>query len=148
MYLILNNSDVIVDMTPFITYVKNQSNNTTIMTGEVDATAVYSSSSDKFYSIKQRFTGDVLYSVVQVEKIPTNVSVNWMFKEGKFLEPTVTTQIKTLKEKLTETDYKIIKCSEYQLIGSPAPYDIAQLHATRQVFRDEINKLENLANQV
>jgi hypothetical protein len=39
-------------------------------------------------------------------------------------------------------DYKIIKCSEYQLAGKELPYDITELHAERQALRDEINKLE------
>lgn len=50
--------------------------------------------------------------------------------------------IRRLKEKLSATDYKVIKCSECQLIGEPMPYDIAELHAERQAIRDEINKLE------
>lgn len=51
-------------------------------------------------------------------------------------------RISELKAQLTETDYKIIKCSEYQLAGLDLPYDIAELHATRQAMRDEINELE------
>jgi hypothetical protein len=51
-------------------------------------------------------------------------------------------QIKTLKAQLQETDYKIIKCSEYQLAGQPLPYDIQELHAERQATRDRINTLE------
>lgn len=47
-----------------------------------------------------------------------------------------------LKNELAETDYKIIKCSEYQLANLELPYDIAALHAQRQAIRDEINELE------
>ena len=47
-----------------------------------------------------------------------------------------------LHQQLDETDYKIIKCSEYQLAGLELPYDITELHANRQAIRDEINKLE------
>lgn len=50
-------------------------------------------------------------------------------------------RIKKLKEDLANTDYKIIKCSEYQLAGMELPYDIAQLHADRQALRDEIRLL-------
>jgi len=57
-------------------------------------------------------------------------------------EPTPAEQIAALKTKLAATDYKIIKCSEYQLAGLDAPYDIATLHAERQAIRDEINALE------
>lgn len=47
-----------------------------------------------------------------------------------------------LKTKLSSTDYKIIKCSECQLLGEPMPYDIVTLHAERQAIRDKINELE------
>lgn len=51
-------------------------------------------------------------------------------------------EIWQLKDELAATDYKIIKCSEYNLAGSALPYDIAELHAKRQALRDRINELE------
>lgn len=51
-------------------------------------------------------------------------------------------EIERLKQELSETDYKIIKCSEYSLAGVALPYDIADLHAKRQALRDRINELE------
>ena len=56
--------------------------------------------------------------------------------------PSAEEQIAELKKQLDNTDYKIIKCSEYQLAGVELPYDIAELHAQRQALRDEINELE------
>ena len=35
-------------------------------------------------------------------------------------------EIAKLQEELNNTDYKIIKCSEYQLAGLEIPYDIAE----------------------
>ena len=52
-------------------------------------------------------------------------------------------QIAKLKAQLESTDYKIIKCSEAQLMGEELPYDIAALHAERQTLRDRINELES-----
>ena len=52
-------------------------------------------------------------------------------------------QIAKLKEQLESTDYKIIKCSEAQLVGEELPYDIAVLHSERQALRDRINELES-----
>ena len=52
-------------------------------------------------------------------------------------------EIANLKAELSSTDYQIIKCSEYQLQGLKAPYDIAALHTTRQALRDRINELES-----
>lgn len=57
-------------------------------------------------------------------------------------EKTVEEQIAELKAKLSATDYKVIKCSECQLLGQEMPYDVAELHAERQAIRDEINALE------
>lgn len=43
-------------------------------------------------------------------------------------------------------DYKVIKCMEAFLCGEPLPYDIAALHAERQVLREIINSTgENMA---
>ena len=47
-----------------------------------------------------------------------------------------------LHNAIAATDYKIIKTSEYNLVGLDPPYDIATLHAERQAIRDEINELE------
>ena len=52
-------------------------------------------------------------------------------------------QIAALKAQLESTDYKIIKCSEAQLVGEELPYDIAALHSERQALRDRINELES-----
>lgn len=50
--------------------------------------------------------------------------------------------IADLKKRLTDSDYKIIKCYEYQLAGQELPYDITALYAERQLIRDQINQLE------
>ena len=55
----------------------------------------------------------------------------------------VQSQISALKVQLSETDYKIIKCSECQLAGLELPYDIAAIHTERQAIRDQINTLES-----
>lgn len=53
-------------------------------------------------------------------------------------------EIATLKKRLEETDYQIIKSSEYQLLRLEAPYNLDELHAERQALRDRINELESL----
>ena len=59
------------------------------------------------------------------------------------ITPVVET-VDTLKEQLEATDYKIIKCSEYQLAGEELPYDIVALHQERQALRNKINELEKV----
>lgn len=51
-------------------------------------------------------------------------------------------QIDELKHELSKSDYKIIKCSECQLMGLDMPYDIIALHVERQEIRNKINELE------
>ena len=55
---------------------------------------------------------------------------------------TAAEKIAELKAQLSATDYKVIKCSECQLLGQDMPYDVAELHAERQAIRDQINQLE------
>ena len=70
----------------------------------------------------------------------------WIYdpKTGTFYSPDyeITKKINELESELASTDYKIIKCSEYQLAGLDAPYDITTLHTERQALRDQINDLE------
>ena len=59
-------------------------------------------------------------------------------------ETFVEQQIADLKAQLVSTDYKVIKCSEAQLVGEAMPYDIVALHEERQKLRDKINELERV----
>ena len=52
-------------------------------------------------------------------------------------------EIASLKADLSNTDYKITKCIEYQLAELELPYDVQELHTTRQTLRDRINELES-----
>ena len=68
---------------------------------------------------------------------------NWCIDEnGEYIfDPiipgiSVEAQIAELKAQLEATDYKVIKCSEAQLVGMDMPYDVAELHAERQALRD------------
>lgn len=58
--------------------------------------------------------------------------------------PTVANKakIQKLKEQLSATDYKVIKCCECYFTGRELPYDTEELHLERQAIRDEINRLE------
>lgn len=66
----------------------------------------------------------------------------------KEIEPNYVKQlIENLKIELTESDYKIIKCYESQLINETSEYNITELHQSRQLIRDKINTLKNLISQ-
>ena len=49
-------------------------------------------------------------------------------------------EIRSAKTELANSDYKIIKCMEAYLCGEDLPYDITELHAERNILRDNINK--------
>ena len=92
------------------------------------------------------------------EEILTPVSLGWSEANEKIakaeayngeytieddgVEKTSAERIAELKNQLSATDYKVIKCAECQLLGQEMPYDLAKLHTERQAIRDEINKLE------
>lgn len=76
----------------------------------------------------------------------------WEYKEQekpKEEEPYVPTEkektqqeIWELKAKLSETDYKILKCSEASLLGKELPYDLDAVVSERDGWRAQINELE------
>lgn len=63
--------------------------------------------------------------------------------EKRFDKKKVQAKITTLKESLSESDYRIIKCYEAALQQSDMPYDVSTLCSERQALRDQINELEN-----
>ena len=52
-------------------------------------------------------------------------------------------EIAILKSQLAETDYKIIKCHEYNLVGMELPYNIQTLHEEREQIREQIREKEH-----
>lgn len=56
-------------------------------------------------------------------------------------------KVADLKQALTDSDYKVMKCYEASMLGQPMPYDIEEVHAERQAMRDKINELEPLLPQ-
>ena len=51
-------------------------------------------------------------------------------------------KIKEIKQNLTLTDYKIIKCYEASMRQMPLPYNLEELATQRDTWREEINQLE------
>lgn len=61
---------------------------------------------------------------------------------SKFDRKGVMRRIQALKDKLSSTDYKIMKCYEATMLKEALPYDVSELHIQRQTWRDDINELE------
>lgn len=98
---------------------------------------------------------DCTYEVPPEEKEGFDIVWNgdaWEYKEQekpKEEEPYVPTEkektqeeIWRLKEKLSKTDYKILKCSEASLQGAEIPYDLDAVVSERNEWRAQINELE------
>ena len=51
-------------------------------------------------------------------------------------------EIRNLTCDLTASDYKVIKCYEYSLIGQELPYNVQEINVERQAIRDRINYLQ------
>lgn len=78
------------------------------------------------------------------EDLESNYKIWLDAAQKKENEENAKIEIEKLQQELNNTDYKIIKCSEYQLAGLQIPYDITELHANRQMLRDRINELQEL----
>ena len=68
--------------------------------------------------------------------------INWKSQEEINID-NIKFKIEELKTELAMSDYKIIKASEYQLLGLELPYDLNELHRERQSIRDMINDMES-----
>jgi hypothetical protein len=72
----------------------------------------------------------------QIKEISTRLGLN------NSKEPTLQAHLRSLKNKLASTDYKVIKCYEYSLAGIALPYDMKALHEERETIRKQIRDLE------
>ncbi len=63
-------------------------------------------------------------------------------------QPYYRRKIQELKDELSSSDYKMIKCYEAYLVGEPMPYNAQELHSSRQSLRDSINALEDMIDNI
>ena len=92
-------------------------------------------------------TNTAFYKSIGMEEIEVEQAYNgaWYvlgYAPKKPEEEIKKEEISELKKQPDETDYKIIKCSEYSLAGKELPYNIEYLHEQRQAIRDRITELE------
>ena len=103
------------------------------------------------YSEIQHFDNDLLIdpSLIDLSKISYYEVINGKLiynanlLNDQLKKEEVFFRIVELRKLLQDTDYKIIKCYEASLLGLSAPYDIVSLAAQRNLWRAEINQLEN-----
>lgn len=97
-------------------------------------------------------TVDAYPTEAEIARIEAEAAVEWQ----RMSRENVARIVAGLKQQLADTDYKVIKNSEWANAQAMAnngvipsvdeegwPYDPVQLHAERQALRDEINEYEN-----
>ena len=83
----------------------------------------------------------IIYDVSNNTIIETNEQQE--VQQNILIKQQIQQEIASLKADLSNTDYKITKCMEYQLAELELPYNAQELHTTRQTLRDRINELES-----
>lgn len=79
--------------------------------------------------------------VIRVSPFDNGDCISFRYEKVKDTQK-IKKEIDALKQKLTDTDYQVMKCYEASLIGDELPYNIAKLHTERQKIRDKINELQ------
>jgi hypothetical protein len=85
-----------------------------------------------------------------IDMIPHLYYINNSFinkDNNKFKLEDINIKIQDLKLKLNSTDYKITKCYEAFMRQLPLPYNLEELAAQRDLWRAEINQLEEELKQ-
>jgi hypothetical protein len=85
---------------------------------------------------------NIIESIYENENGDLILKYNVSYNKTKIQE-----YINSFKQQLSDSDYKVIKNMEAQLINEEPPYDSITLHNERQVLRDKINELEELLKQ-
>lgn len=80
--------------------------------------------------------------IVVAEAVEEAEKISWAYTEKPDIRG-MHKKIKALQDDLASTDYKVIKCYEANLVGEQPPYDVQNLHSSRQALRDKINSIED-----
>ncbi|WP_290101926.1 hypothetical protein [Parabacteroides goldsteinii] len=95
------------------------------------------------------------YTVHNITNVPDDPERAYFFKKYYFKNGVfdleyvlevrqIEYEIDRLKSELSNSDYKIIKSYEMNMLGLPIEYDIEKIHFDRQVIRNKINELLKL----
>lgn len=63
-------------------------------------------------------------------------------QKNQVIKGRIESRISHLRVYLNESDYKVIKCYEAQLLNEDMPYNLQELLSQRKAWREEINSLE------
>lgn len=115
MYLVLNSSNLIVDITSYAHYVRKQRNDVTVVCNQAEADAIYSANTDKFYPLEKTGYISDSYNLAEVFMLPPEViSGYYYFYSGEFYT-SAELQAKLTQAKALEDMGEIIIDQEYRL---------------------------------
>lgn len=88
-----------------------------------------------------KLTPSVEFGSIRIQPYDNGDRISYRYIES-VSKKLITSKINEYKTFLNDTDYKVMKCYEATLLNLPLPYNIDEVHQTRQEYRDRINKLE------
>lgn len=91
-------------------------------------------------------TPSVEFGSIRIEPYDNGDRISYRYIET-VSKKLITAKINEYKAFLDDTDYKVMKCYEASLLNFPLPYNMDDVHQTRQDYRDKINTLEALLNE-
>lgn len=85
MFLILNSSNLIVDISEYANYVRTQNNGITVFCEKEKADAIYSANTDKFYPLEHSgYLGDS-FTMVEIDEVSSRIRAGYhYFISGEF----------------------------------------------------------------
>lgn len=93
-----------------------------------------------------KLTPSVEFGSIRIEPYDNGDRISYRYIET-VSKKLITAKINEYKAFLDNTDYKVMKCYEASLLNIPLPYNMDDVHQTRQDYRDRINALEVLLNE-
>lgn len=88
-----------------------------------------------------KLTPSVEFGSIRIQPYDNGDRISYHYIES-VSKKLVTAKINEYKAYLDDTDYKVMKCYEATLLNLSLPYNIDEVHQTRQEYRDRINELE------
>lgn len=88
-----------------------------------------------------KLTPSVEFGSIRIQPYDNGDRISYRYIES-VSKKLITEKINEYKAFLNDTDYKVMKCYEATLLNLPLPYNIDEVHQTRQEYRDRINELE------
>lgn len=88
-----------------------------------------------------KLTPSVEFGSIRIQPYDNGDRISYRYIES-VSKKLITSKINEYKAFLNDTDYKVMKCYEATLLDLPLPYNIDEVHLTRQEYRDRINELE------